>query len=238
MPTAILSEREPAGGPLTRIRLQVEEATAATHKLHGQYIELRYEGGWRGDEDATIPAAMKGIFVLASAPGEKTWDLLVKAGGAMADRLATSIPLGTKLPTSDAIGKGFPYDAAKGKPLVLAATGSGIAAVLSAVGARIADGEAASTFVLYGVREKKDVSLSAELAAMRAKGVHVAVCLSREHLHEEGFFKGYVQHVAAERGWKLEGGRVFAAGNKAMIEGIREAMPSLGLTREDVLLNF
>ncbi|MEO7096543.1 MAG: hypothetical protein ABI175_25010 [Polyangiales bacterium] len=237
MPTAILSEREPAGGALTRLRLQIEEATAATHKLHAQYIELRYEGGWRGDEDATIPAAMKGIFVLASAPGEKTWDVLVKAGGAMADRVV-ALPLGTKLPTSDALGKGFPYDAAKGKPLVLAATGSGIAAVLSTIGQRITDGEAQQTFVLYGVREKKDVSLSAELTAMRGKGVHVAVCLSREHLHEEGFFKGYVQHVAAERGWKLAGGRVFAAGNKAMIEGVREAMPALGLTREDVALNF
>ena len=237
MPTAILSEREPAGGALTRIRLQVDEATAATHVHHAQYVEVRYESGWRGDEDATIPAAMKGIFVLASAPGEKTWDLLVKAGGAMADRLAT-LPIGTKLPTSEAQGRGFPYASAQGKPLVLAATGSGIAAVLSTIGARIVDGDAKHTFVLYGVREKKDVALAAEVEAMRRAGVHVAICLSREHLDEDGFFKGYVQHVAAERRWKLDGGRVFAAGTKAMIEGIREAMPSLGLTREDVVLNF
>lgn len=237
MPTAILSEREPAGGALTRIRLQIDEATAATHKLHAQYVELRHDGAWSGHEDMTIPAAVKGIFVIASAPGAKSWDLLVKDGGAMADRLAKTA-LQSKLTTSEAQGRGFPYDAAKGKALVLATTGSGIAAALSTVGARIDDGDALKTFLLYGVREKKDVSIAAELEAMRKKGVQIAVCLSREHLHEEGFFKGYVQHVAAERGWKLEGGRVFAAGNKAMIEGIREAMPALGLTREDVLLNF
>ena len=237
MPTAILSAREPAGGALTRIHLQIDEATAGTHQRHAQYVEVRHDGNWRTDEDATIPAAIVGIFVLASAPGGKAWEILVKEGGAMADRLAT-LPLQSKLTTSEAQGRGFPYDAAKGRPLVLATTGSGIAAALSTVFARIDDGDAQKTFVLYGVRERKDVSISAELEAMRKKGVQVAVCLSREHLHEEGFFKGYVQHVAAERGWKLEGGRVFAAGNKAMIEGIREAMPALGLTREDVLLNF
>jgi NAD(P)H-flavin reductase len=237
MPTAILSEREPAGGALTRIRLQIDEATAATHKHHAQYIEVRHDGGWRGDEDATIPAAIKGIFVIASAPREKTWDLLVKQGGAMADRLET-LPLSMKVTVSEAQGRGFPYDAAKGNPLVLAVTGSGIAAVLSTIGSRISDGEARRTFVLYGVREKKDVAVSAEIEAMRAAGVHVAICLSREHLDEEGFFKGYVQHVAQERRWRLEGGRVFAAGNKAMVEGVRDAMPSLGLKAEDVVLNF
>lgn len=235
MPEAVLSEREPVGGGLHRVRLSIGAATAATHTKHAQYVELRHDGDF--GSETTAQAAVKGIFVLASTPGSSTWDVIVKEGGAMADRLRT-IPLGTKLVTSAAQGRGFPYDDAKGRALVLAVTGSGIAAVLTMLGARIESGESKRTFLLWGVREKKDAALAAELDAMRAAGVEIAICLSREHIDEPGFFKGYVQHVAKDRGWALEGGLVFAAGNKAMIEGMREAMGSLGLTREDVLLNF
>jgi NAD(P)H-flavin reductase len=238
MPNAALSEREPVGGGLHRVRLSIDAETAATHKHHAQYVELRHDGLAQQDEsETTAQAAVKGTFVLASTPGSTTWDVVVKEGGAMADRLR-NLPLSTTLVTSAAQGKGFPFASVHGRPLVLAATGSGIAAMLSTIGARIDGGASKKTFVLWGVREKKDVALNAELEAMRRAGVEVAICLSREHIDEPGFFKGYVQHVAGERGWAVQGGVVFAAGNKAMIEGMREAMGSLGLTREDVLLNF
>lgn len=235
MPNAVLSEREPVGGGLHRVRLNIDASLAASHTAHAQYIELRHDG--ETDSESTAQTAVKGIFVLASAPGERSWDVIVKEGGAMADRLRT-LPLDTRVITSSAQGKGFPLASAKGRPLVLAVTGSGIAAVLSTIGARIESHEAKHTFVLWGVRTKKDVALSAELEAMRHAGVQVAICLSREHIDEPGFFRGYVQHVAKERSWSLNGGLVFAAGNKAMIDGMREAMPTLGLMREDVLLNF
>ena len=238
MPDAVLSEREPVGGGLHRVRLSIDAQTAATHKEHAQYVELRHDGLSAQDEsETTAQTAVKGTFVLASTPGSTTWDVVVKEGGAMADRLR-ALSLGSKLVTSNAQGKGFPFASVKNRALVLAATGSGIAAMLSAIGARIDGGDAKRTFVLWGVREKKDVALSAELEAMRRAGVEIAICLSREHIDEPGFFKGYVQQVAGERGWHVQGGVVFAAGNKAMIEGMREAMGSLGLTREDVLLNF
>ena len=237
MPTTILEGREAEGGALHRVRLQGQAPHLATHKQHGQYIEVRYDGGWKGHEDATIPAAVKGTFVLVSPPGATSWELLVKEGGAMSDKLL-KLPIGTELVTSDAHGKGFPYESAKGKPLVLAVTGSGIAAVLSLVAARIADGEPARTYMLYGVREKRDVSVNQELAAMRAAGVEVAICLSREHIDEPGYFKGYVQTVAADRKWKLDGGLLFAAGSRGMIEGLKGAATTLGLRESDVVLNF
>src|SRR5439155_26335601 len=111
---------------------------------------------------------------------------------------------------STAQGKGFPYASVRARALVLAATGSGIAAMLSTIGARIDAGEAKRTFLLWGVREKKDVALAAELESMRRTGVEIAICLSREHLEEIGFFRGYVQQVARERGWAVQGGVVFA----------------------------
>lgn len=235
MPTAILSEREPIGGGLDRVRLQVDETVAATHTRHGQYVEVRHQG-IAGDADLTIPAAIRGYFAIASAPGELSWDLLVRDGGSMGERLR-SLPLGTVVSISEASGKGFPVESAHERPLVLAVTGSGIAAVLSTIGARIEDGDAQHTYLLYGVRERNEIALSAELEAMRMAGIDIAICLSREHIDEPGFYRGYVQDVASARHWSVAGGLVFAAGNTAMVEGMRNATTALGLRPEDVRLN-
>jgi sulfhydrogenase subunit gamma (sulfur reductase) len=223
MPDAILSEREPVGGALHRVRLLVSAEVAASHTRHGQYVELRHE-------------ETKGYFVLASPLGEKQWDLLLKEGGALADKLR-GLPLGTPLVTSLAQGPGFPVDEARGRPLVLFATGSGIAAMLSTLGARIESGDAPRTYLLYGVRERRDVALEAEFASIRKAGIDVAICLSREHTNEEGFYKGYVQTVATARGWALAGGLAFAAGVREMVAALRAAAPTLGLLPEDIRLN-
>lgn len=238
MPRAILSEREPAGGGLDRVRLLVDEQTARSHSRHGQYIEIRHDGGMGSDssEDRTSPAAARGYFAIASAPRERSWDILVRDGGAMGDRLR-ALPLGSPVIVSDATGPGFPVERASAVPLIVAVTGSGIAAVLSTLGARIDDGDAGRTFVLYGVRDRSELALQAELEAMRAAGVDIAICLSREHVNEPGFYRGYVQDVARARAWRLSNALVFAAGNDAMIEGMRAAAPDLGLLAHDVFVN-
>lgn len=228
MPIAILARREPVGGGLTRLVLEVDRATAASHARHAQYVELR-------DPDGT-----KGVFALASSPGATAFELVVKAAGAMAERLLGAA-LGARLEISEARGRGFPLEDQRGKPLVLAGTGSGVAALLSALAAR-ADGgragDARRTFVLYGVRERRDVALEPELARARDGGVEIAICLSREHADEPGFFRGYVQEVARAHRWELAEGKIFAAGSAAMLEGMREAAPSLGLRASDVVTNF
>ena len=174
MPEAILSAREAVGGGLHRFELKVDAELAASHTLHAQYIELRHDFGGAAaslDADSTVPG---GYFVLACAPHVARWVVGVKEAGAMAERLL-QLPIGSVLVCSTAQGRGFPIDAAAGRPLVLAVTGSGIAAVLSVIGARVATRQAASTYLLYGVRERKDVALAPELEAMRAAGVQVAI---------------------------------------------------------------
>jgi len=238
MPRAVISEREPAGGGLDRVRLLVDAELSRTHTRHGQYVEVRHDGSARSasSEDATIASATRGYFAIASAPGERSWDVLIKDGGSMGDRLR-DLPLGSAVTVSEATGEGFPVERAHGHPLIIAVTGSGIAAVLSTIGARIEEGDAHRTFVLYGVRDRSEIGIPSELESMRAAGIDVAICLSREHLNEPGFFKGYVQDVARDRGWRLETGMIFAAGNDAMIDGMRKAAPALGLRRDDVRVN-
>lgn len=237
MSSATISEREPVGGGLDRVRLVVDPKTAATHTRHGQYVEVRHGAPADSSSSETpLAAAIRGYFAIASAPGERTWDLLVRDNGSMSERLRT-LPLGERVTVSDASGPGFPLEAATDRPLVLAVTGSAISAVLSTLGARIERGDATRTYLLYGIRERSDLALPAELAAMRAAGIEVAICLSREHVDEPGFYRGYVQDVARQRGWSMTGGLVFVAGNEAMVEGMRRAAVGLGLSPQDVRLN-
>lgn len=223
MPRGTLTEREPAGGGLIRVRLAIDPALAAAHREHGQYIEVRDDGD-------------RGYFAIASAPAEPTWDLLVRDGGGMGERLRT-LSLGAAVDVSAPNGPGFPVDSARGRALMIAVTGSGIAAVLSTLGARIERGDAARTFLFYGVRDRSELGLHAELTAMRRAGVHVTICLSREHVDEPGFYRGYVQDVARQRHWQLAGAMVFAAGNDAMLNDMRAAAPALGIDPTDVRVN-
>jgi NAD(P)H-flavin reductase len=226
MPIAILAHREPVGGTLERLVFEVDAATAHTHLRHGQYVEVR-----------PLEGDGKGFFVLASAPGAQHFSLVVKPAPGVATQLVDA-PIGARFAVSEARGRGYPLEEQRGKPLLLAATGSGLAAMLSSMHARVADGDAARTYLVYGVRERRDVSLASELAAVRDAGMEVAICLSREHAEEPGFFRGYVQEIARRHGWELGGGKVFAAGSQAMLEGMREVTEALGLAPADVLVNF
>ena len=234
MHQGVISKREAVGGGLQRVRLAIDPGVAETHVLHAQYIEVRYEPPEVGG--APVPPE-KAYFVLATAPRGDRWDLIVGDKPGMAHRLCTAA-IGTSVLVSDAQGAGFPAAEAEGRPLVLAATGSGVAALFSIAAARAAGADARHTYLLYGVRERADVALEAELASLRRMGIEVAICLSREHVDEPGFFKGYVQHVAGAHAWQVAGGLVFAAGRKAMVEGMREAAPALGIRAEDVRVNF
>ncbi len=224
---AILQEREPVGGGLQRVRLGVPAPIAATHARHGQYLEIGH----------VAPDAARGYFAIASSPGEPTWDVIARDSGAMGERLH-ALPLGAELFVSEALGSGWPVEQTAGHPLVLAVTGSAIGAVLSTIGARIASGDARHTYLLYGVRDRNEIALASELEAMRSAGVDVAICLSREHVNEPGFYKGYVQHAARERTWELGAGLIFAAGNDAMLEAMREAAPALGIAEDALRFNM
>ena len=176
MPSATISEREPVGGGLHRVRLAVDPVKAATHARHGQYVEVRHQG----QSSTSDGAPVRGYFAIASAPGESTWDLLVRDNGSMSERLL-ALPLGSRVTTSDASGRGFPVESVRQRPLVLAVTGSGIAAVLSTLGARIDDGDAHHTYLLYGVRERSEIALVSELEAMRSAGDRKSTRLNSSH---------------------------------------------------------
>jgi NAD(P)H-flavin reductase len=235
---ATLRGKEEAGGGLVRLTLEPGERVAASYVRPGQYIALRAAG-----KDA--------YFVLAGDVGEPSWELVLRPGGdAALAALGTSH--GARVEVSEAQGAGFPMEEAKGRPLTVAVTGSGIAAGRPVVRARVRAGEASATELLVGVRTLAEVPLERELGEWSRAGVAVTVCLSREAVPEgrAGFASGYVQDVARARAGGFGGvpqrsrgisrarRMIFAAGVKDMLVAIRVLAADLGVAESDVRTNY
>jgi NAD(P)H-flavin reductase len=214
MPSAVLSARRDAGGTLLLVTLLVEPAVAAAYVAPGQYIEVAVPKG-------------AGYFALAGEPGDPAWELLVRSAGGAADDLA-SLPVGSPLDVSRPLGRGFPLQRAHGRPLVVAAVGSAIAAARPLLRRRIAAGDGRRTVVLLGVRTPDDVPLADEVEQW-SEDTEVILCLSRAPEDDHQRFPkaarapGYVQEElerAVREGRVAEGAMVFAVGPVPMLEAL------------------
>jgi NAD(P)H-flavin reductase len=218
--TAVLTARREAGGGLFLVGLDVDEETARGYTTPGQYLEIRTERA-------------NGYFVLAGDEGARRFELLVRNAGDAADALVTS-PMGTAFATSGPLGEGFPLHGARGRRLVVAVVGSALAVARPVVRRRLAEGEAAITQVLIGLRSAADLPLADEVEGWAELGVRVVLCLSRAELHHHRTMvpraeraSGYVQSVLAKaiEAGDLAGSAgpalVVAAGPEAMLEATR-----------------
>lgn len=236
MSQAVLLQRETVGGGLVRVDLEVPQDLALTHEAHGQFVDLRHSGQEPGSEEVTLSAPTRGFFALVSDPGSAVWSILVKDGGSMAARLRR-LPAGTNLDVSSAMGRGFPLERARERRLLLAASGTGLAAVLSAARARVAAGQASQTFLAYGVRERAEVALESFFQVLREAGMAVAMCISREAVTEDGFLQGSLSAVLPKLGWDLRAAMVFAAGQAELLEQLRRVGEGIGIASGDVFAN-
>ena len=186
--TVEVAHRRDAGGGFQLITIDLGEhpAVARSHLAPGQYVwlEMSGEGGY---------------FALANRPGDAAWQLVVLPDRRASALLALSVP-GARLSLTCAIGSGYPCDALRGQPVVIAMPVAAIAAARSVVLRRIDDADSARTTLLLGARTRAEVPLGDELLGFRASGTEVTVCLSREAAGgEPGYADGYVQAVASAR---------------------------------------
>jgi NAD(P)H-flavin reductase len=236
MPVVRLVERAPVGGGVALLTFAVTPEMRASYAQPGQYAEVTL-----GEDN--------GFFVIASEVGASTWQFLMRGGGGAADTLL-SMEVGGDVTMTSALGEGFPCESARDRALVVAVTGTGIAAARPIVAMRLADGLArallampprdpAPTEILLGVRYSEDVPLADELERWRALGVRVTVCLSRAdptaaQTHAGGYARGYVQDVLRSRLSPLDAHEprpswvVFAVGAAGMVEGVRGVARELG----------
>jgi len=231
---ARLAARESAGGGLVRIVLEPAPELLPTYVAPGQYVEMRTAGE-------------TGFFVLASDPGSDPWQLVMRSGGGASDVVLVA-PVGSMVELTGALGDGFPMTEARGQALVVVLHGTGVAAGPPLVGARIRDGEVATTTVLVGVRVEGELPMADELLSWAAAGVDVTVCLSQGDPAaidaRLGTVRGYVQDVlrekVASRELRLEPDRtlVFAVGGASVIDALRRVARALGLPPERVRSNY
>ena len=221
-PPARLVARASVGGGVALLTFDVSPRVRASFTHPGQYAEV-------------IVGSDNGFFVIASDVDAAKWELLMRGGGGAADALL-AMPLGTDVTMSSALGEGFPCERAEGRSLVVAVTGTGIAAARPIVALRLARAHAqpmAPTEVYVGVRYAEDVPLADELSTWRAHGVRVTVCLSRadptaRELETGHYARGYVQDVLRARLARGAPWLVFAVGAAGMVDGVRDVARELG----------
>jgi NAD(P)H-flavin reductase len=227
---ARLVSRRDAGGGMALLEIDVPGEVAGTYVSAGQYTEVRAGGE-------------TGYFVLASEPFAHRWHLVMRAGGG-ASEVLLRMPVGAELEVTAAIGPGFPMTAARGRRVIVALSGTGVAAGRPLVGRRVADGDAARTEVLLGARARSEVAMESDLDRWERAGVRVVVCLSQDDAVAEGtrYVRGYVQDVLRSRATgsahlPSEAPLIFAVGMPSMVEALRKLAPVLGIQSEDVLTN-
>lgn len=194
----------------------------------GQYLEVSH------------PTAGRGYFALASAPDRPDapaagLELLLRRGGGLSDTLV-ALPPGAAIEARDVLGAGFPLSAQRGRDLVLAAAGSGIAplrALLHEILRQRSDFGQVSLY--YGQRDQSDLAYQREFSAWRAADIAVVPVLSQPSPGWSGA-RGYVQQHL--RGPLLPGTSAFLCGMTPMIEGVTAALLALGVPRERVFLNY
>jgi NAD(P)H-flavin reductase len=226
---ARLVSRRDAGGGMTLLEVDPGLQIAASYTSPGQYVEARV-----GTES--------GYFVLAGEPNAPTWYFIMRAGGGASDLLLRMNPP-DEFELTAAVGPGFPMTSARGRRLVIALGGTGIAAGGPLVRRRLADGDALRTEVLLGARTRAEVAIQRELDAWTDAGVRLLVCLSQDVVATEDrrYVHGYVQDVlrsrAARSGPWLRGGLLFVVGMQSMVQDLRTIASQLGLSPDDVLTN-
>jgi NAD(P)H-flavin reductase len=224
---ARLVARADAGGGMTLVTVDPSPELVPSYVSPGQYIHARVGGE-------------TGYFVLAGVPGGSPWELVMRAGGGVSDVLL-SAEIGIALEVTPALGDGFPWGEVHGRPLVIALSGTGVAAGRPLVRRRIEEGDATRTQLYVGVRSRAELPLASDVEAWKRAGVSVTICLSNpdEEVGGEGYARGYVQEVLRARGSSSVSpeAHIFAVGILTMVDALRTLAPSLGIPPERVWTN-
>lgn len=222
-----LAGRQAAGTNLTELELETRGTpVAASYIRPGQFVKV------------SLPDKGEAFFAIASAPGARgtALELLVKGGAPLADALV-ALPLGSTVRLTQAQGKGFPLEEARGRRVLLFATGSGISPLRSLIDTLRRDRAAYGDVTLYfGVRTPDAFAYVDELDGWIQDQVRVVRVVSRPGDSGWDGLQGYVQaHVPDE---PLAEAVAFLCGVKGMVQGVTEVLVRQGLRKDRLFLNF
>jgi NAD(P)H-flavin reductase len=225
-PTTV-AEVLPAAEELTELILDLRgSGLVGTHLRPGQYVHL------------SLPGVGEAPFAIASAPqAESTrWEFLLKGGTPLADALIHLAP-GARVDSTRPEGRGFPLEEARGRPLLLFATGSGISAIRSVIDRIRQERGAWGRVTLYfGVRTPAAFAYSDELDVWESSDIRVVRTVSQPGASGWQGLTGYVQaHLGEE---PMEGAAAFICGQAGMVQQVIQTLRERGVPRESIHLNF
>lgn len=223
-----LARREDVGGGMTRITIEPPPFVARSFHTPGQYLRT-----------SVGPSHEEGYFALDHAPGEPTWSWILRENGEASRALAQG-ELGFAFRVSEALGTGFPFAKARGRPLLVVALGTGIGAARSILEMRAKEGEPAELF--FGLRRPDELPLRNELLGFQAQGIRTTVCLSQTAAPASfplPHAQGRTIDVLRREGGHRPGGMIFGVGGpQDFFEALKVLAPSLGIRQEDVASNL
>jgi NAD(P)H-flavin reductase len=213
-------------------------ALVKSHTTPGQYVKAAFF-----DDDVARP------YALCNRPGTKgksgpVLEFLLKQpatheGDARSERLL-ALTSSDRVSVSPAQGKGFPVDAAKGRPLWLFGVGSGIAPLKAVVDAVVADRSAYGDVQLaYGVRDAAELAFRDRFAQWAGLSVRVVPVVSRVG---EGStpWDGRVGRVQDHLPPVVDAAstHVFVCGLPEMEKAVTAAVQALGVRAEHIHRNW
>jgi sulfhydrogenase subunit gamma (sulfur reductase) len=222
----VISNQRVAEG-LSLLRLDIGGTPlVGAHHLAGQYVRLSLEG------------TGEGFFAITSAPSPegRELDFLIKGGSPLADKLSALLAGGKVLITLPG-GKGFPIESARGKHVLLFATGSGISPIRSAIEVLRQDRKSFKNVTLYfGARTPDSFAYADQLDAWGKEGIRIFRTVSQPGASGWQGLTGYVQaHIGEE---PLVDAVAFLCGQKAMVQAVTDVLVQRGLHKENIFQNF
>jgi NAD(P)H-flavin reductase len=217
----------PAAEGLTELVLDIGGTPlVGAHRTPGQYVRL------------ALPGVGEGLFAIASAPEPfgTRWEFLLKGGGPLVNALVRLEP-GAQVRSTRPEGRGFPLVLARGKDLLLFATGSGISPIRSVIESIRAERSAYGRVTLFfGARTPQAFAYEDELHHWEAASIRVVRTVSQPGASGWQGLTGYVQgHLGEE---PVEGALAFVCGQSGMVQGVMDALRARGLPREAIHLNY
>lgn len=226
-----------ANGRSILMTLSVPPETAASFETPGQYVQVQ--------SSATDKPA---FLAIASAPDQENakFEFLIKKTDS--NTWLTDLSAGSKVDVSQVLGngyavqenlEGFKYDFPT-QNVILAAAGSGIAPIASAIESGIlAAGESRTCTLYYGERTAADLCFIDRYPRwMDSYGIQVVPVLSQPDGSYTGR-QGYVQTAMEEDGIPVpRNSGALVCGMKGMTESVKDLLLSAGVFEGRILFNF
>lgn len=191
----------------------------------GQFINLVHDGAMRSYSIANTPGA------------ERTLELHIyrvddgRVSGWIHNELAVGDTLTIQGPFGDCVYHAEEAD----RPLLLIATGCGLAPLRGVIHRALQEGHSAPIHLFHGSRSRDGVYLEDEMRALKGRHpqFHYTACLSGGEM-VPGFSAGRASDLALSRHPTLKDWRIYLCGNSAMVRAARKKAFLAGAALADI----